>query len=65
MKTGKIRNLRKNHRGGILLPRMDIHAINITCTEHNIMIIMVYLEFIRHQRVPKSVKSINPDVWEV
>ena len=33
-KTGKIRNLRKNHRGGILLPRTDRRAINVTNTEH-------------------------------
>ena len=34
--TGKIGSLRKNHRGGILLPWVDTHAIDITSTEHNI-----------------------------
>ena len=46
-KTGKIRNLRKSHRGGILLPRKDRRAIDVTCTEHNNMIITVYLECIK------------------
>ena len=32
--TGKRGNLRKYHRGGILLPRMDRCEINFNCTEH-------------------------------
>ena len=44
----KIRNLRKNHRRGIILPRTDRHAMDVTCTEHNNMIITVHLECIKH-----------------
>ena len=31
-KTGKIRKLRKNHRGGIPFPSMDEQEIHVTCT---------------------------------
>ena len=45
---GNIRNLRLNQRGGILLSGLDRCAIDVTCTEHNDMIITVYLECIKH-----------------
>ena len=43
-----MRNLRKNHRGGIILPKTDRLAIDVTCTEHNNMILTVYLKYIKH-----------------
>ena len=57
-KTGKIRNLRKNHRGGILLPRTDRCAIDVICTEPKNMVITIPLECLKHPWVPESVDSL-------
>ena len=61
----KIRNLRKNHGGGNLLPRIERPPIDVTCTEQYNMIITVYLECVKHLRVLGSVEAIRTDLWEV
>ena len=55
--------LRKNSRGGILLPKTDRHTIDVTCTEHNMTSINNIADICQNIFSPwvqEHVKSINP-----
>ena len=61
-----MRKLRKNHGIGILLPRTDGHAINVTCREQKDMITTAHLECLslHHHRNPNLiwVFNVGPEV---